>query len=138
MGSLIDRLLAAIRRILRRRQPAEVCDNSDGALTDKTFVIVSTPTSGMRVRSGFDVKGCSNTFESSVTWRLLDRPGNELASGHTTGGGMDGFAPFSFTVAFTVASPQIGHLEVTEYNPADDSEGGFPAMRNVIPLVLLP
>ena len=41
-----------------------------------------------------------------------------------------------FSVAFTIAEEQIGHLEVYE---EDVSEGeGFPPGRTVLPLVLLP
>ena len=42
------------------------CDNADGALSDAAFVITTSPTAGDRVESGFDVKGCSGTFESNV------------------------------------------------------------------------
>ena len=136
MGKFLKRIRAVICRAICGGQQPDVCDNSDGALSDKSFIIVSTPTSGMRVQSGFTVEGCSRTFESNVPWRLVDRDGNELASGTTTGGGVDGFGPFSFAVNFDVASQQIGHLEVIEDDPSDGE--GFPPVRNVIPLVLNP
>lgn len=82
------------------------------------------------------MSGCSRTFESTVVWKLKARDGAELASGHATGGGVDGPGPFSFTVAYTVAERQIGHLEVYEED-ASDGEGNPPG-RNVIPLVLAP
>jgi hypothetical protein len=136
MGELLERIRAIICRAICGGQQADVCDDSDGALTDKSFIIVSTPTSGTRVRSGFTAEGCSRTFESNVPWRLVDRDGNELAAGATTGGGVDGPGPFSFPVSFTVATQQIGHLEVIEDDPSDGE--GFPPVRNVIPLVLNP
>jgi hypothetical protein len=140
MGKLLRQFLERIRALICRAicggQQADVCNNSDGALTDKSFIIVSTPTSGMRVQSGFTAKGCSRTFESNVPWRLVDRDGNQLATGATTGGGVDGFGPFSFTVSFNVVTQQIGHLEVIEDDPSDGE--GFPPVRNVIPLVLNP
>lgn len=136
MAGFIERIRAALCRWLCGRAPAAVCSNADGALTDASFVFVTAPTSGSRVSSGFVVSGCSRTFESNVPWRLVDRQGAELASGSALGGGVDGFASFSLTVHFTVASRQIGHLEIGD----EDVSGGegFPPVRNVIPLVLKP
>lgn len=136
MANFLERIRAMICRALCGGQKADACDNSDGALTDESFIIVSTPTSGTRVQSGFTAEGCSRTFESNVPWRLVDRDGNELAIGATTGGGVDGALPFSFSVTFNVTTQQIGHLEVIEDDPSDGE--GFPPVRNVIPLVLNP
>jgi hypothetical protein len=135
MGQFLRRIREAICRAICGQTP-DACSNADGALTNKSFIIVTTPASGQRVKSGFVVKGCSRTFESNVPWRLLDRDGNELAAGATTGGGVDGFGGFSFTVNFGVPMQQIGHLEVIEDDPSDGE--GFPPVRNVIPLVLNP
>lgn len=134
MGKFFKRIRTIICRAVCGGKQADVCNNSDGALTDKSFIIVSRPTSGTRVHSGFIVEGCSRTFESNVPWRLVDRDGNELATGATIGGGVDGFGPFSFAVSYTVASQQIGHLEVIADDPSDGE--GFPPVRNVIPLML--
>lgn len=136
MGAILRRIRAAICRALCGRSTQDVCSNADGALTDKSFIFVAEPTSGSRVRSGFVVRGCSRTFESNVPWRLVDRDGNQLAAGATTGGGVDGFGPFSFVVNFSVTSQQIGHLDVSE----EDVSGGegFPPVRNVIPLMFNP
>jgi hypothetical protein len=136
MSSLIARIRAALCRWLCGQAAPPVCSNADGALTDASFVFVTAPTSGTRVQSGVVVNGCSRTFESNVPWRLVDRQGNELASGSALGGGVDGFASFSFNVTFTVATRQIGHLEIGD----EDVSGGegFPPVRNVIPLVLNP
>ena len=112
------------------------CSNSDGALSNASFVIVETPRSGQRVSSGFAVSGCSRTFESNVNWVLKDRKGAVIASGHTSGGGVDGPGNFSTVVGYSVASRQIGHLEVFEEDASDGE--GFPPGRNVIPLVLQP
>ncbi len=112
------------------------CSNADGALSEAAFVFVQTPRSGQRVFSGFPVTGCSRTFEGSVSWVLKGRDGSVLASGHTTGGGVDGSEPFSTSVTYSVSERQVGHLEVYE---EDVSNGeGFPPPRNVIPLVLQP
>ena len=130
-------LLLAITGCGGCRPTIDVCDNADGALSNASFIFVSEPRSGQRVSSGFTVRGCSRTFESNVPWTLLDASGAQLASGATTGGGVDGFGPFSFTVTFSVPERQIGHLEVSE----EDVSGGeatIEPVRNVIPLVLVP
>jgi hypothetical protein len=114
----------------------DVGANPDGALDDAAFVFVGSPAAGERVSPGFAVRGASRTFESTVNWRLLAADGRELATGHTTGGGVDGPGPFSFEVAYQVTERQIGHLEVFETD-ASDGEGRPPG-RNVIPLVLQP
>lgn len=115
---------------------ADNCANEDGALSDTSFVITTSPRAGDRVASGFAVKGCSRTFESTVNWRLLGRNGAELASGHTQGGGVDGPGPFSFTVTYSLPAQEVGHLEVFEEDVSDGE--GFPPGRTVLPLVLKP
>ena len=101
-----------------------------------SFVFVTAPHGGARVRSGFAVTGCSRTFESNVNWRLLDRVGAEIASGFAIGGGVYGPDRFSFTVEYSASEEQVGHLEVFE---VDESGGqGFPPPRNVIPVLLGP
>ena len=113
----------------------DVCPTSP-AVANSAFVFASTPSPGSTVTSGFQVSGCSQTFESNVNWKLLGRAGNLLASGHTTGGGVDGAAGFGFNVNYSISQPEVGHLEVFE-DDASDGEG-FPPGRTVIPLVLQP
>jgi hypothetical protein len=115
---------------------ADACALDDGALDAAAFVIAIAPAAGERVSSGFEVAGCSRTFESTVVWRLLARDGTVLNQGHTTGGGVDGPAPFAFGVTYSVAERQVGHLEVFEEDASDGE--GFPPGRTVLPLVLLP
>ncbi|MFD0987491.1 Gmad2 immunoglobulin-like domain-containing protein [Methyloligella solikamskensis] len=110
------------------------CENDDGALDDAAFVIVMTPRAGDRVRTGFGVTGCSRTFESNVQWKLIGADGSELASGHTSGGGVDGAGTFDFDVTYEVDKRQVGHLEVMGED-ASDGEGNPPG-RTVLPLVL--
>lgn len=116
--------------------PFDACSNADGALSNAAFVLATAPTAGARVSSGFAVSGCSRTFESNVNYRLLARDGSVLAQGNTTGGGVDGFGPFSFNIPYSAAEQQIGHLEVFE-DDASDGEGNPPG-RTVLPLVLMP
>ena len=116
--------------------PENPCNNADGALSNASFVLVSKPDIGTRVNSGFNVTGCSRTFESHLNWRLLARDGTVLAESFTNGGGVDGFGPFEFNVEFTATTRQFGHLEVFEEDASDGE--GFPPGRNVLPLILLP
>ena len=113
---------------------ADASPACDDSLPDAALVILHTPTSGEEVASGFEVTGCSRTFESNVVWRLLDRTGEVLAIGHATGGGVDGPATFAFTVEYESAERQLAHLEVFE---EDVSEGeGYPPPRAVVPLII--
>ena len=106
----------------------------DDTLPDVTLVIVRSPSAGDEVKSGFKVSGCSRTFESNVQWRLLGRSGEVLASGHTSGGGVDGPGVFQFWVEFAVVERQIALLEVFE---DDVSEGeGYPPPRVVVPVIV--
>jgi heat shock protein HslJ len=115
-----------------RLAPAGCTAGSPG--TQSAFVFATSPRSGDRLPSGSLVEGCSRTFESTVNWTLFDRAGTELASGFTSGGGVDGPAPFSFTVTYDVDGEQVGWLEVFE---VDVSGGeGFPPPRDVVPVVL--
>ncbi len=103
---------------------------------DTPLVIVASPTAGAAVSGAFTATGCSRTFEANVNWRLLALDGSELASGFTTGGGVDGPATFEFAVTFSVDAEQRGLLEVFE---VDASGGeGFPPPMHSIPLLLLP
>lgn len=131
-------LLIAAGCAMQDPPPAQfdACANDDGALSDAAFVLATVPDAGARVSSGFAVSGCSRTFESNVNYRLLARDGSVLAQGNTTGGGVDGFGAFGFTVAYTIAERQIGHLEVFEEDVSDGE--GFPPGRTVLPLVLMP
>ena len=116
--------------------PPDPCTPIDPVLAASSFVVVIEPTAGQRASSPLRVSGCSRTFESNVVWELRARNGRVLASGHTSGGGVSGAAAFAFTAAFTVAAPELVHLEVFEPDVSDGE--GFPPPRSVIPLVLLP
>jgi hypothetical protein len=116
-----------------KAQP-DVCANEDGILGRSAFVFVQSPASGERVANGFRVRGCSNTFEATVSWRLQGRDGRELASGFTQGGSREP-GPFSFTVRYSIGTRQIGQLEI--YEPSVTTEG-FPTVKNIVPVVLKP
>lgn len=113
---------------------ADNCGNLHPIFADTSFVIVTTPAPGDNVPSTFAVRGCSRTFESNVVWVLFGRDGRTLASGFTTGGGVDGAAPFGFEVTYSPGVVGAGSLHVFE---PDVSEGeGFPPSKVVIPLAL--
>jgi heat shock protein HslJ len=114
----------------------DACDNSDGAWSIAGFVLVVEPSPGARVTPGFVVRGCSRTFESNVTWRLVGRTGEVLGDGHATGGGVDGPGRFRFAVDYAVDDTQVAVLEVNE--PVITQTEGYPPPRTVIPLVLRP
>ena len=134
--------IAVIRRFLLENEMLveQGGGNEDGEFTcddtlpDVPLVIVRTPSAGDEVESGFMVSGCSRTFEANVQWQLLGRRGEILSSGHTSGGGVYGPAPFQFSVEFEVAERQVALLEIFE---EDVSEGqGFPPPRAVVPLII--
>ena len=127
-------LTAALLTACGGEQDADVCANSDGALSDAGFIFVRDPRSGERVSSGFQARGCSSTFEANVNWRLRGRDGRVLASGVTQGGSLRP-SSFEFRAEYSVAARQIGLLEVFE--PRVTREG-FPPSRDVVPLVLQP
>jgi len=112
------------------------CANLAPEGEEASFVFAVSPQPGTVLASGDTVIGCSRTFESHVPWLLLDREGNELIADFTMGGGVDGHAPFEFTVTYTVSEPQFGTLVIK----ADDPSGGegFPPSEHRIPVVLLP
>ncbi len=106
----------------------------DDTLPDNALVIVYSPEGGEEVESGFEVSGCSRTFESNVQWQLTGRDGEVLASGHTTGGGVDGPARFAFSVEYEATERQVGRLTVFEEDVAEGQ--GFPPPRAVVPVIL--
>ena len=101
---------------------------------DEPFVMVTAPAAGAKVKSGFAVTGCSRTFESTVTWTLTVRGGQELAKGTAKGGGVDGAGPLAFTVTAKVAKPTLAYLEVLE--PSASGKGG--TSRVIVPVVISP
>jgi hypothetical protein len=115
---------------------SDPCDDRTGVLHDVSFVLVTTPRAGGTVGPGFEVVGCSRTFESTVHWRLVGRDGTVLARGFAGGGGVDGPAPFRFVVEYEPAETRLAHLEVFEQDASDGE--GFPPGRTVLPLVLRP
>ena len=112
------------------------CANVDPTLASSSFIVVSSPLPGERVTSPVRITGCSRTHESNVVWELRGRDGSVLGSGFTTGGGVDGPAPFEASAELFVTAEEVAELDV--YMP-DESEGeGFPPPRTVFQVVLAP
>jgi len=114
----------------------DACSDLAAEAVDAAFVFVTNVAPGAYLASGDSVEGCSRTFESHVPWYLVDREGNTIAESFAMGGGVDGPAPFEFTVEYEVDEPQVGHLFVGGEDPSDGE--GFPPSLNQIPVVLLP
>jgi hypothetical protein len=73
-------------------------------------------------------------FRGERELAITGRDGNPLATGVTQGGSLEP-SSFAFTVEYSVATRQIGELQV--YEPRVTTEG-FPPSRDVVPLVLEP
>ncbi len=107
----------------------------EGVPESAAFVIARRPVAGARVSPPFEVAGCSRTFESTVTWRLLSYDGAVVAEGVASGGGVEGPGPFRFTVDVEGAEAGLFHLEVDEPRVTQE---GHPPGRTVLPLVVSP
>ena len=93
-----------------KRVHATACDLADPALTESAFVILTQPSAGARVKSGFVAQGCAQAGEN-IRWRLSLPGGKPLAEGELTTAG-DGPVAFTFAVPFVVEDRQIAYLDV--------------------------
>lgn len=116
-------------------EPAgDPCADLEGG-DELSFIFVGAPTPGQAVSSGFEVSGCSNTFEATYVWELVDREGTVLAEDFGTAScGSGCVGDFSFTVDYEVDERQVATLRVFEESAEDGSEVNV----NSIPLVLEP
>jgi hypothetical protein len=98
-------------------------------------ILVESPLIGQHVANPVIISGTANVFEATVSIRILDRNGDEVARTFTTatcGTGCRG--DYSVSVSYDVGSEQPGTIEVFESSAADGS------MINVqsIPVTLSP
>jgi hypothetical protein len=98
-------------------------------------ILVESPLIGEQVANPVIISGTANVFEATVSIRILNRNGNEVARTFTTatcGTGCRG--DYSVSVSYDVGSEQPGTIEVFESSAADGS------MINVqsIPVTLSP
>jgi Immunoglobulin-like domain of bacterial spore germination/Sporulation and spore germination len=93
-------------------------------------IIVTSPVIGQRVTSPVTVAGMADVYESTVSMRLLDSAGKEIASTFTTAHCLPrcafqfsyrGHGNFSTAVAYRLASEQPGTIQVYESSPEDGS-----------------
>ncbi len=116
-------------------QAANACDELGSEGEQLAFLFVTEPTVGAEVHPGFSVSGCSNAFEASYQWELLDRDGNVLAQDTGTAScGTGCVGDLSFTVDYQVDELQVGTLRVFTASPKDGSDTDV----NAIPLRLQP
>jgi immunoglobulin-like protein involved in spore germination/sporulation and spore germination protein len=85
-------------------------------------ILVETPLIGQSVSSPVTISGTANVFEATVSIRILDEDGNELANTFTTatcGTGCRG--DYSIAVRYSVNHQQRGTVEVFESSAQDGS-----------------
>jgi hypothetical protein len=85
-------------------------------------ILVESPLIGARVSSPVTVSGTANVFEATVSLRILDEDGNEIARTFTTatcGTGCRG--DYSVAVSYSVDHEQPGIIEVFESSAQDGS-----------------
>lgn len=112
---------------------AEPCDTP--GLDGLAFIFVRSPQPGAIVADGDTVDGCSNTFEATYEYELLDGQGAVLDEGFgtaTCGNGCVG--DFSFTLDVSVTERTVGTLRVFASSAQDGSE----TLVNSIPVLLQP
>ncbi|NUT32299.1 MAG: spore gernimation protein [Hamadaea sp.] len=99
------------------------------------FIVVTSPIVGQRTPSPITVAGTADVYEATVSIRVLDAAGKEIATTFTTatcGSGCRG--TYRLGVAYRVAKQQSGVVEVYWVSAEDGSH------RNVvrIPVTLVP
>jgi hypothetical protein len=85
-------------------------------------IVVTDPVIGQRVTSPVNVAGTANVFEATVSIRVLDAAGSEIATTFTTatcGSGCRG--EYSVGVSYQLTREQRGTIEVYEASAEDGS-----------------
>jgi hypothetical protein len=85
-------------------------------------IVVTSPAIGDRVASPVNVAGTANVFEATVSLRLLDAAGREIATTFTNascGSGCRG--DYSAAVSYQLSADQPGTIEVYEVSQANGS-----------------
>jgi hypothetical protein len=85
-------------------------------------ILVLSPSIGATIPNPVTVSGTANVFEATVSLRILDESGNEIARGFTTatcGTGCRG--DYSTSLSYSVDHEQPGTLEVFEASAKDGS-----------------
>ncbi len=113
-------------------EPSPEPSPSDGV---KPAIVVRTPVAGDEIVSPVTVAGTADVFEATVSIRILDANGEELAAAFATatcGSGCRG--KYSAEVFFFTEERQDGTIEVFESSAAD----GSPLNLVSVPVELVP
>jgi hypothetical protein len=92
---------------------------------DEAFVDVVSPAQDQQVTEGITLVGCSNVYEATVQWRLLDGDGETLDEGFTTaecGSGCVGAFEEDIPLEGAAADEPYLYLQVYWEDMADGSE----------------
>lgn len=85
-------------------------------------LFVTSPRSGEAVTSPFTVEGCTNAFEATYSWELVDGEGQVLAEDHGTAScGTGCLGSLSFEVTAGVEQEQVVTLRVFTISARDGS-----------------
>lgn len=104
--------------------PAAACGGYEpgSQVTDQRVLVVDEPGPEDALPSGATVTGCTNAFEATFEWELLDADGQVLATDHGTASCGNGcVGTFSFDVAYQVDTAQAGTLRVFTTSAEDGS-----------------
>lgn len=117
--------------------PSATCGTyePESQVTDEAVLVISTPSGGSEFPPGSTVSGCTNAFEASFQWELLDAGGGVVANGNemaSCGSGCLGI--FQFPVDYPVEEAQEGTLRLF----VESAEDGSTQMENEVSVQLLP
>jgi hypothetical protein len=115
--------------------PEECAAESKDRYQGRALVSVTEPCSGDAVTSPLAVAGEANVFEATVSMRILDENGEEIATAFTTAKcGTGCWGAFVGEISFEVDHEQPGTLEVFE----SSAEDGSDIHKVSIPVTLVP
>jgi hypothetical protein len=109
--------------------------SASGRAAAEAPIVVETPAPGDEVGSPVTIAGSADVFEATVSIRILDANGQELAAGFTTatcGSGCRG--TYETELSFFVDRRQDGAIEVFETS----AEDGTTLHLVSVPVVLVP
>lgn len=107
----------------------------ESQVTDEPVLVITAPSGDSEFPPGSTVAGCTNAFEASFQWELLDASGEAVASGNemaSCGSGCLGI--FQFPVDYEVDEAQDGTLRLF----VESAEDGSIQMENELLVQLLP
>lgn len=116
-------------------EPEPCVADSDDRYQGRALVSVTEPCAGDAVTSPLSVAGEANVFEATVSMRILDEDGKEIATAFTTAEcGTGCWGAFAGEIEFEVDTEQQGTLEVFESSAKDGSD----IHKVSIPVTLVP